>query len=116
MEYTPEPAPHREQHSEQAERIAQAALLFRGKLYTGNHHDEALYKLGRDYPDWEDKYSDEIQEGFTTNAGRFVDRKEAKQIADRADQLLNRPESKGGSDDEMDSYDVNLRQGREYLH
>lgn len=36
------------------------------------------------------------QQGFLTNAGRFVDRVEARQIAERADQILaNERDAKG---------------------
>ena len=116
MEHAPKFLPVHEQYAGPAERIAQAALFFKGKLYTAAHHDDALYQLGRDYPDWQDKYADEIREGFTTNTGRFVDRNEAKNIADKADQLLQSMSENRRNDAELDSYDINIEEKPEYPH
>ena len=93
-----------DRHENPIERIAQAALLFKGKLYTAAHHETALRKIWKEYPDWKEEYYDEIREGFVTYTGRFVDSKEAYQIADRAGQIIGDRNS-----GELDSVlDINL--------
>ena len=70
--------------SQDPECIKVAALLFKGEVYTGNNHIIALDSLKKVHPDW--NYQ-EIKDGFITNRGRFIDRKEASQIAQQAGQL-----------------------------
>lgn len=66
------------------ERIASAAVRFKGGIWTGAIHPEILARIQDANPDWE--YVG-FEDGFLTSAGRFVDRKDAVAIADAAEQL-----------------------------
>jgi len=83
------------------ERIQAAATRYQGKVYTGNVHIQSLEAAakdqGMDVSQFIDKVNKEAGkteathdlEGFITSNGRFVSREEARQIADRADQITN---------------------------
>lgn len=72
-------------------RITAAAYRVGRVLYTSpTHHFEAYAKADRDYPG--EGYGNpmarnSVGEGFITNTGRFVDRKEAGKIANKAKQI-----------------------------
>jgi hypothetical protein len=67
------------------ERVGPAALIIKGKTYTGTNHGEAFGKFMDEQPnndpgkDWKD--------GFVTTTGRFVSREEAFEIAKKQDQV-----------------------------
>ena len=69
------------------ETIAEAALRTKDRLFTGRTHAEAFEK-GRGVFDKLKKAS-EVEQGFTTSTGRFVNRKEALEIAKRSGQTKN---------------------------
>ena len=66
------------------ERIELAALRYGGKMYTGNAHMVALAELCGEHTDVDMR---EIEEGFVTNTGRFVDRNEAAAIGKKSGQV-----------------------------
>ena len=77
-----------------SERIVSAASKYKGEIFTGRWHWEAWNKLRKKYPeDWErltsndEQYLKDFVDGFITSTGRFIDREEAKRIAEDADQL-----------------------------
>jgi hypothetical protein len=69
------------------ERIERAAIWHRGRVYSvarpGRHHD--VIRSMADAGFGPEAMS---HQGFVTDAGRFVDRREAMQIAVAADQLI----------------------------
>ena len=68
------------------EKIKASAIRFQNQIFTGNTHVDALNAMSDWYPDWRD--SDQyVEDGFITNTGRFVDRREAGEIAEKAGQL-----------------------------
>ena len=63
----------------------------------------SLEESNRDWP----KTKSEIRDGFVTNAGRFVDRHEAGEIALRAEQLAHLAESrKSDASDSLDAHNI----------
>jgi hypothetical protein len=62
------------------EMIAAAAVKINQKLYVGTTHKEALDQFGRHVPL-------DMEDGYVTTKGRFVDRMEGYRIARRAGQL-----------------------------
>lgn len=78
---------HKNEHSQEGyvEGIAAAALEYQGELFVGEHHRNAAVELKRAHPDAKPTIS-ELHHGFVTTWGRFVDRKEAKEIAMAAGQ------------------------------
>lgn len=88
------------------ERIVKAALRKNGIIATpaierGRHHDifAAFYHAGVE------EFID-AEQGFTTDAGRFVDREEAALIALRSEQLLPGHESVVAGSRKLFSEDV----------
>lgn len=75
------------------EHVAIAAIRHpdTGKVYTGEMHGIAIGNASEDYPGYS-VYNQPWEEGFVTNTGRFVDRREAGEIAVKADQI--KPEFK----------------------
>lgn len=74
------------------ERIVGAAIRYGGKVFSGASHMLALLELQKLHPDFGDEEIDAMKEsgdseGFLTNEGRWVDRKEALKIAHRAGQI-----------------------------
>ena len=69
------------------ESILSAAIRFNDMMYAGTNHATAIRELEKDHPDWYKMSKEPVQEGFLTSAGRFVDRNEAGEIAERAEQL-----------------------------
>jgi hypothetical protein len=75
------------------ERIKLAALKYRGKVYTGKTHFQALQAIEDANPDIADEgigtwsWIEDIEEGFTTSKGNFVDRDQALEIAKAAGQV-----------------------------
>ncbi len=85
------PAGSREINGVDIERIISSATKNpdTGEVFTGRHHGESMEKSGIEITD--DLLKDPMGEldkynGFLTNRGRFVDRKEALRIAEKADQ------------------------------
>ena len=68
----------------QVEKIASAAVRFKGEIWTGTIHPEILARIQDVHPDWE--YAG-FEDGFVTSTGRFVDRKDAVEIANAAEQI-----------------------------
>src|SRR5688572_17743612 len=68
------------------EKIELSAVRFRGEVFTGKTHVDALKELGKRYPDWE-AIRELLEGGFITTTGRYVDRDEAGKIAMNAGQL-----------------------------
>lgn len=70
------------------ETIEAAAIRYDGVTWTvprpGRHHDVIAFAL-RERP-WLESIGGE--QGFVTSTGRFVDRKEARQIAEAANQII----------------------------
>jgi flagellar motor protein MotB len=75
------------------EKIKLSALKYRGKVYTGKTHFEAMQAIEDANPDIAEEgigtwsWLEDIEEGFTTNKGNFVDRDQALEIAEAADQI-----------------------------
>src|SRR3989338_53621 len=92
------------------EHIVAAALDFQGEIYTGRTHADALNALEEVYPDWADMDVKSPRDGFMTSAGRFVERDEAGEIADKAGQLdaLGSHSKQRRSSEYLDSHDINL--------
>lgn len=59
------------------ETIKEAAIFYRGKVYTGHRHHNIIYDL---YTEFQTQITGEIQ-GFVTSTNRFVTRQEALEIA-----------------------------------
>ena len=67
------------------ETIKIAAIRYEGEIFTGSMHFEAYQKLRAIHP--ESSYKEgNIKDGFLTSTGRFVDRTEALEIAERMGQ------------------------------
>jgi hypothetical protein len=77
--------------SENSERIAKPAVLFRGKIYTSDTiHVEAYAKIQEAYPEGTiESLYDEAEDGFITTGGEFLNRNEAWQLAKNNDQLTH---------------------------
>lgn len=74
------------------EKIFRAAVRYKGKVYEAVNHGEAVNKLFdafEKYPSAKeaDKIYKEIEQGFTTTTGRYVDREEAYRLAETAEQI-----------------------------
>lgn len=89
---------------QEPEKIKASALRFRGQVFTGHTHTDAMRELGESYPDW-GNLPDRVEDGFITTTGRYVDRDEAGQIADRADQITQLGRTHG-ADEYLDSHHV----------
>jgi len=75
---------------ETTERITQAAVRFGdNQILTGTRHSEILFDLFEKYPEL---YRTK-EEGFLTSTGRFVDRKDAINIALKSGQIKKTPET-----------------------
>jgi hypothetical protein len=70
----------------EAERVVSGAIRYKGEIFTGQFHADAAVKIWELYPETQEDMSD-FEEGFMTSTGRFVDRKEAGEIAEKATQL-----------------------------
>ena len=66
------------------ETISTAALKYREKIFTGVNHLLALTEAQKEHPGLE---FSEVQNGFLTSQGRFVDRDEADLIAKLSGQI-----------------------------
>lgn len=64
------------------ESVRSAAILWNGEVYAAATHGMALLNLKKTHPEYR-----AVSEGFVTSTGRFVSREEAKEIAERAEQL-----------------------------
>jgi len=76
-------APPPTEGTEEQETISAAAIRYEDELYTGTNHGQALDQLMEARPRFKEK---DIEEGFVTSTGRFVNRREADQIAFNAGQ------------------------------
>ena len=65
--------------------IRTCAVLYRGEVFTGVIHSDALAALKAVHS--ESVHDDEVVSGYLTTTGRFVGRGEAALIAERNDQL-----------------------------
>ena len=63
--------------------IVKAAIKYKDKIYTGFDHGECFIQMPSGH-----KGSEDVEQGFITDDGRFVDRKEAMKIARNAGQLI----------------------------
>lgn len=82
-----------------AERLVSAAIVRDGQTHAGaKSHYEIRSRLGDEFPNTRNL---DDEEGFMTSAGRFVDREEAKIVAEEAGQI--RP----GMQRELLSSDIN---------
>ena len=88
------PEAHGDQIKKERESIAASAILFKGKIYTGVTHGEAILKFEERFPNWKKMKIEDIIDGFVTNTGRFVERDEAGKIACDAGQLNHLPHDK----------------------
>lgn len=70
---------------EASEKISGATITYKGKVYTGTTHIDALDKLGRDV-DVNSLTNRDIENGFVTDKGRVITRAEALQLAKREKQ------------------------------
>lgn len=71
-----------------AEKIAAAAIKRGDEIFTGRTHIDAITKMEERYPKWFDSEVP-VNDGFITDAGRFVERDEAGRIASEAGQLAH---------------------------
>lgn len=69
------------------ERIAEAAVRFRGQIFTSTSHKVAVYAAARAIGLEPSTVWTGMIPGFTTTTGRFVSRAEAWKIAKAAGQL-----------------------------
>jgi len=78
-----------ERHGQDAEKIEGAAIVYRGKLFTGPSHLNILLDLQDEYEDFENDNFAQLKEdgGFITTNGNFVDRKTAFEIAKSTGQI-----------------------------
>jgi hypothetical protein len=70
--------------NEELETIKSCAVLYRGEIFKGQIHSDARSEVRKAH--LEAKTRDMV-EGYVTSKGRFVDRVEAVEIADKADQI-----------------------------
>ena len=74
------------------EKIAEAAIHVNGRIFKGRTHTDAIDEAARDLGmPFEQMTLGPIPDGFMTNAGRYVSRWEAGEIANRAGQGQIRP-------------------------
>ena len=72
---------------EKRERLACAAIRYKGEMFRGTIHADAFALLVRKYPKCDsDTPLKGFSEGFLTTTGRFVNKKAAREIAEREDQ------------------------------
>lgn len=69
------------------ERVAEAAIRFRGRVFTGMSHKVAVYAAANSLGLEPSTVWPEMIAGFTTTTGKFVSRAEAWKIARRQGQL-----------------------------
>ncbi len=88
------------------ESIKSAAILFSNdEMYTGVNHAIAVRELEKVHPNWRKMSKSPPQEGFLTSTGRFVDRLEAGNIAEKAYQLTHLDSNtKRDAESNLDSY------------
>jgi hypothetical protein len=82
---------------QKTETIGPAATNVEGKIFAGKNHTETTEAAAKaknmDFDEFIDKHTDDqVQHGFLTSTGRFVDRDEALSIARKNDQLKTGPE------------------------
>ncbi len=81
------------------EKIRSAALRYGTETFVGYGHGEAFDKLRTAHPNWELEsamQNIDLIEGFMTTTDKFVDRAEARKIAEHADQLDPRFSAQNG--------------------
>jgi len=88
------------------EKIASAAIKFNGEIITGINHALAIMKMEKIHPDWQKMSTEPVEEGFLTSSGRFVDRREAAEIAERAEQTDEAGIDSRSSPEELDSSEI----------
>jgi hypothetical protein len=105
------------------EKIQAAATRYGGKVYTGNVHVQSLEAAaadhGMDVSQFIDKVNKEAGkteathdlDGFVTSGGRFVNREEARAIADRAEQLTGLAKEENNPRLSMEEIKVGERPG-----
>ena len=107
MRHVPEGVPNKESANES---VVKACIEYAGQQYTGTSHLEAMQHILEDVGTLPKNAYVDMHEGFLTSSGRFVDRTEARAIAEGAGQLeptadgapapLQSPELKLTSDEE----------------
>ncbi|MBI2109197.1 MAG: hypothetical protein HYT93_03420 [Parcubacteria group bacterium] len=75
-----------EKFTPKIEKITASAIRLGGQIFTGNTHMDAVIAMEEERPDWSD-YDTKPEDGFMTSTGRFVQRDEAGEIAEKAEQL-----------------------------
>ncbi len=71
------------------EKIIDAAVRLESKTRTGRRHAQIMREIWNVSPN---RYISQDEEGFVTDSGRFVDRKEAAEIAFRSGQIPQKKE------------------------
>ena len=61
--------------------IIKSAVRYRGRVFTGKDYQDALFKIGGDYPDFDVYQQRGCTNGFVTTDYKFVDRVKALEIA-----------------------------------
>ncbi|HEX2887180.1 hypothetical protein [Vineibacter terrae] len=70
----------------QGEKITSAAIKVDGRIYTGNTHADAIDEFERLNPGKDVWAGDKLDDGFMTSAGRYIQRREATDLAARTKQ------------------------------
>jgi len=96
------------QHGEKKtqESIKSAAIKFKGEIIAGVNHAFAIMQLERNYPR---ANITSLEEGFLTSSGRFVDRREAAEIADQAAQTDEEGVESRSNPEELDSSELSKK-------
>ena len=100
--------PNKKENKEPAklEKIVAAAIRFNGEIVTGVNHALATRQLEKMHPDWQKMSTEPVEEGFLTSSGRFVDRREAAEIAERAAQTNEAGIDSRMNPEELDSSEL----------
>jgi hypothetical protein len=105
------------------EKIQAAATRYGGKVYTGDVHFQSLEAAAADHGMDISKFIDKVNkeagkteathdlDGFVTTSGRFVTRQEARDIADRANQLTGLARREGNPALSMEEIALGQRPG-----
>lgn len=88
------------------EKIRSAAIRFQGEIFLGLNHGLAIKQLEEKYPRWQIMTDQSPEEGFYTNTGRFVDRREADEVATAARQVDEERRQHRVNQGDLDSYDL----------
>ncbi len=73
--------------NQEVEKIVASAIRLGEEIFTGKTHSDAIADMEETYPEWDKDEASKPEDGFLTNMGRFVNRTEAGEIAQKAKQL-----------------------------